>query len=525
MRKIIKKSAYLSALLLVLSGVISCEEDFTDIGTSIIGNSKFTTDSIFLEVEITQRNIDAIRGDNLSIGSIGEYLLGVYQDEKGHYEKIEGSLVTQIGNSINLDLTLRETDTTTVTSIMENAFIKLPYIATKKTDNTDGTPVFSLDSVLGSTTVGVSLKVYRNMTFLNTLDPQNPVQGNSYKTNSIFEKGELLNENANFTFIPNANDTIYEFDRTLKDGSIFKDTLKLTNANPFLVIPLNKALMKSLFFDKFEDDEFASQDALNNYFRGLIIEASGNENSLVPFSSTAALNPTLEINYTGTVEKISNGEVLDTLKRTASFSLSGLSIVNNRLYKMTPETSPANANQVIVQGAAGKIADVKILQGTQLQDLKDKKLLINDATLTFYIDQSRDVAAIPERLFLYREEPNFSAQIKDAYSEGFDNFSGILEKKDTDGDGVSDTNDNYKFKITDYISDVLGPASLNNSNLVLKVYNTTDNPVKNQALDKVVTNYSWNPRAVTLTNHLPSNGVIEGTRKAQLKIIYSERKN
>ena len=103
-------------------------------------------------------------------------------------------------------------------------------------------------------------------------------------------------------------------------------------------------------------------------------------------------------------------------------------------------------------------------------------------------------------------------------------FSGSLQKEyDENSNFVA--NDRYSFKITDYISDILGTASANNSNLVLKVYNTTDNPIKNQAIDTLVTNYNWNPRAVTLTNHLPSNGEIKDTRKAQLRIIYSERKN
>lgn len=522
MRNIIRKSAYLSALLLVFSGVISCEKDFTDIGTSIIDNSKFNTKDTILEVTITQRDIDAIRGDNLAIGSVGEYLLGVYQDKKGDYEKIEASLVSQISNSLAIDVTDGLTDTTTVTSIMDNAFIKLPYIATKKEDNPDdGTPVFDLDSLIGSTTVGVSLKIYRNNTFLHSLDPQNPSQGNSYNTDYVFEKGELLNEDANFTFIPNPNDTIYVYDRTLKSGNTFKDTLKLVNSNPFLVVPLDKALMKSLLYDKFEDDEFSSQDDLNNYFRGLIIEASGDENSLLPFSFTGTLIPTLELNYTNTVVKTSTGEVLDTIRKMASFPISG---VQSRIYKMSPEPNPASANQVVIQGAAGKIADVKILQGNQLQDLKAKDWLINDATLTFYIDKDKDTTAIPLRLYLYKEETNYSAPIKDSYSEGLDVFSGSLQKEfDENSNFVA--NDRYSFKITDYISDILGTASANNSNLVLKVYNTTDNPIKNQALDTVVTNYNWNPRAVTLTNHLPSNGEIKDTRKAQLRIIYSERKN
>jgi hypothetical protein len=513
-RKIIRKSALLSVLLLVFSGVISCEKDFTDIGTNIVGNTKFATDTIVLEVEVTQRDIDAIRGDNIAIGNIGEYLLGVYQDKD--YEKIEASIVSQIALAAGINVTDGITDTTTVTSIFDNAFLKFPYIATRGDDNTDGTPSFTLDSLLGNTTAGVILNVYRNNTFLNTLDPQNTSQANAFSSDFVYEKGELLNESANFLFIPDSTHTFYEYERTLKSGETLKDTLKLTNENPFLVIPLDSTVMKSLFYDKFEDNEFASQDALNNYFRGLIIEASGLENSLIPFSFTGNLIPTLEVNYTNTVEKTATGEVLDTIKKMASFPLSG---VQNRIYKMTPEQNAAGTNQVIIQGAAGKAADVKILQGTQLVDLRAKDWLINDAKLTFYIDQDKDTTAIPLRLHLYKEEANYSSQIKDSYSEGLDVFSGVLQKE-----GI--VNDNYTFNITDYISDVLKTgATTNNSNLVLKVYNTiTDSPVQNGVLDTIVTNNSSNPRAVTITNHLPS-GTIEGTRKAQLKISYSERKN
>jgi hypothetical protein len=510
-RKIIKKSAYISALLLVIAGVISCEEDFTDIESGVLGNTKFSIGEVVLEVEVTQRDIDAIRGDNIAIGNIGEYLLGVYQHKDKDYEKIEASIVSQIGIATGIDKTDGVTDSTTVTSIFDNAFIKFPYIATKTT--VDSVDVFTLDDILGSTLTGVTLNVYRNNTFLNTLDPQNPSQANAFSSDFVYEKGELLNESANFLFIPDSTHTFYEYERNYNGGT-FKDTLKLTNENPFLVIPLNKTIMKSLFYDKFEDNEFASQDALNNYFRGLIIEASGSENSLVPFSASGTLVPTLEINYTNTVIQDSNSQV-DSIKKTASFPLLG---VKNRIYKMTPESKTAGTNQVIIQGAAGKAADVKILQGTQLVDLRAKDWLINDAKLTFYIDQNKDTTAIPLRLHLYKEEPNYSSQIKDSYSEGLDVFSGVLQKN-----GI--LNDNYTFNITDYISDVLGTASINNSNLVLKVYNTpTDSPVQNNALDTIVTNYSWNPRAVTITNHLPS-GTLEGTRKAQLKISYSEKKN
>ncbi|MFK8060364.1 MAG: DUF4270 family protein [Polaribacter sp.] len=531
MRNFFRRSIVIGLLILTLVGVISCEKDFTDIGTSIVGNTKFDTKDTILEVLVSQRpNIDAIRGDNLLTGSIGEYWLGIYQNDKKQYEKIEASIVTQLAAFRTVNLTDGVVDTTKVTNTFDNAFLKFPYLATKtgtdkKTVKINGKdsiitiPVFEIDDKLGTSAIGVDLKVYENTTFLSSLNLVDPTKPNVYKTDAVYGKGDLLNADSNFKFIPNPNDTLYIYDRFLKDGvASYKDTLKLSNANPFLVIPLDRDKLKKLFFDRFNGTELTSQELLNNYFRGLIIEVSGDENSLVPFRFSNPqqifLNPTLELNYTTTVEHKTKNTVVDTLRQTLSVNLSG---IQNRIYKMTPESVGVGTDQIVIQGTAGKMADVKILQGNQLQDLKSKNWLINDATVTFYIDQTRDTTAIPQRLFLYRESLNYSRQILDAYQEGFSVFSGNLEK-----DGIK--NESYSFKITDYISNILGPNSHQNDKLVLKAFNETDTPVINSVLDSVVKTYNWNPRAVTIFNQFPSNGTIKGTRKAQLKISYTEKK-
>ena len=67
---------------------------------------------------------------------------------------------------------------------------------------------------------------------------------------------------------------------------------------PFAAIPLNEDKFKRLFLDKYGSSDFDSQDAFNNYFRGLILEASGNEGSLISFNfnnSVAALRPSIEV--------------------------------------------------------------------------------------------------------------------------------------------------------------------------------------------------------------------------------------
>lgn len=504
-----KKSIFLGVLVLIFAVVISCEKDFTDIGTSIVSNTKFGVKDTVLEVTITQRNLDSVRGDNILTGSIGEYWLGGYGNND--YERVVASFVTQL-TTFNIDINAGASSDTLITTTLDNAVLRIPYIATNIGQNSDGTPNFRLDSVLGNSETGINVKVYRNNTFLSNLNLEDPSKSNSYPTNFEFEKLELLNEDPNFLLKPNPNDTIYTFDRSY-NGGFFKDTIKLVGANPFLIIPLDKNKIKSLLFDKLNSTELATQEAFENYFRGLIVEASGSENTLVPFSFTGAGTPSLALNYTQTRFIVSTNTT-DSIPRTASFAFSG---IQSRIYKMSDEINKPTNNQVIIQGTAGKVGNVAILQGSQLEDLRAKNWLINDAKITFYIDQTRDTTNIPQRLFLFKKEPEYSSQIQDTYRENFSLFSGILEKE-------NNNNDSYSFNITDYISDVLGPNLSKNSPLVLRVFNQTDNPIRNNVLDTVVNSYNWNPRAVTISNEATINGVIRGTRKAQLKISYTEKK-
>ena len=57
LRKYIKATVYVVFTAFLLGLVISCEEDFTDIGTSIVNNGEFTTNDTIFEIEISAKNI------------------------------------------------------------------------------------------------------------------------------------------------------------------------------------------------------------------------------------------------------------------------------------------------------------------------------------------------------------------------------------------------------------------------------------------------------------------------------------
>ena len=527
MRKIIKKSVYIGVLLSLFSAIISCEEDFTDIGSNVISNTKFNTSKYTVEITAQNSPVEDVIADNIS-REPGEYLLGIHASSA--YEKIEASIISQIEINSNLKVVDDENVygfDTIVVSTIDTVFVKLPYTATLD-GNTSSGPEFTLNSIIGDQSKAFTINAYQTSTYLSRLNPTDPSKSNSYKSNAVFDKiGVELNDPINYQFKPNENDTIIVVKRRLSNNDLYlSDTIKYTTSVvsgvplPFAVIPLNEDAFKELFLDKYESSEFDSQDAFNDYFRGIILEAQGAEGSLISFNFTntvSALNPSIEVYYTNTV--LANGEVIDTIQKNNTFLLKG---IRSGIYKMDDKTYPVN-NEIKLQGAAGSEVEIDLFGADldnngvadKIEELRDKNWLINDASLTFYINQSIDTTEIPSRLYMYRIGTDSSlpttglSQIKDAYSEN--TFGGDLERDDN---GKAEK---YTFRITDYISDLVSGADDFSPILKLKVHNVSDDPISST----LFSNYNWNPKAVTLLNH----DIINDDKRAVLIISYSEKNN
>jgi len=525
--KIIKKSVYIGVLLSLFSAIISCEEDFTDIGSNVISNTKFNTSVYAVEITTENTPVESVTADNIS-KEPGKYLLGIHASSA--YEKIEASIISQVGISSNLkvvdDENIYGADTIVVTTI-DTVFVKLPYTATLD-DNTSTGPEFTLNSIIGDQTEAFTVNAYQTSTYLSRLNPTDPSKLNSFNSNAVFEKtGDELNDPINYQFKPNKNDTIIIVKRRLSNDDLYlRDTVRFTSSSasgvplPFAVIPLNEDKFKEVFLDKYESPEFDSQDAFNDYFRGIILEAQGDEGTLISFDFTntvTALNPSIEVYYTNTV--LANGQVIDTIQKNNSFLLKG---IRSGIYKMEDRVYPVN-NEIKLQGAAGSEVSIDLFGADadnnniadKIEELRDNNWLINDASLTFYINQSVDTTAIPSRLYMYRVGTDSNlpttgfSQVKDAYSET--TFGGNLERD------ANRKAEKYTFRITDYISDLISGAEDFSPILKLKIHNTSDDPVSST----LFSNYNWNPKAVTLFNQ----DIINGEKRAVLKISYSEKNN
>lgn len=538
-----KNFQFLLLTVFFIGFVMSCEEDFTDIRTNIVNNNDFTTNDTTFNIKVSTKDISSVRADGIALGGVlGQYLLGVYNNE--NYKKIEASIITQLEIPFNLqfDNLPLGPDNDTITSIytVDTAFLKLPYQATLIGNNSFG-PIYDLDSIIGQTDEAFTLNVYRLASYLNELDPQNPTQRNSFRSDDTYDIfPEKLNVNEDYQLIPRNQDTAAFVLRRRLDNTIYgTDTVIVTdNAIPFLTIPIKKSIVQEVFLDRYEDTELSSQEAFNNYFRGLFIEAKGDRGSLISFNfnvgqsssvptapNAISLRPSLQIYYTRTADINGNSVTRDTiLPLSDSFDFGP---IRTNQYIMT-DGNAVQSHQEKIQGTAGSYVNLEILGDDvnsnglpdQLDYLRAQNWLINDATVTLYVDKNTvgsDTIATPFRLFIFKDNledpinPNRS-QVLDYLTEGADVVDGNL-KLDSDR-----RPDRYEFNITDYISELVKGEIDYIPTLGVKVLSPTDLPT-NSAIDTIIRDYNWNPKAVMLLNELEMNG----NRRPTIKISYTKK--
>ena len=105
-RNFFQKIPYITAIVVVFSAVVSCEKDFTDIGSNVIGNTAFSTGSMLLDVQLENSPVTKLVTSDFIISDKPEYLLGVHASDD--YEKIEASIVSQL--SVNSGLKVIDND-------------------------------------------------------------------------------------------------------------------------------------------------------------------------------------------------------------------------------------------------------------------------------------------------------------------------------------------------------------------------------------------------------------------------------
>ena len=571
MNRFIKNIATLTLVFVVFLGIISCETDFENIESGVLTNNLTSTREVSIDIRINPiKDLGGVKADNIEILRLQQrnifvspdYWLGSYTQNE-YSKSIKAGFVSQIAfPSVSLETSRAPSGNESFIFFLDKVVLKLPYeaTATGTTEPTSGDVLYRLDSILKSNSNSKEMKlaVYENTFFLNTLNPNNPADVNSFQSNFQYffeddiQEDKLLSEK-DFSFAPDATDSNFIFDRTnriegLSSTSTLRDTIVIgTQQAPFLVVPLDLDTMKEKFWDKFKGVQFANNEAFQQYFRGIIVRVENEDGLLVNFDLDAA---GAEISFIYSRVDFTNSDITDISYGTYNFPLGG---IINSTYDMSPAQQETTSDNFILQGTDGSNAEVEILGVNlstlptehpflkyankdidgdgylgldDLEQLKDENgnplIIINDASLSFYVDQSinLDATIIPQRLHLYKDT-NFDgsktpSNISDAYEASL-SFGGNLALKE------NNTPSNYTFKITDFISDFIDETNTNDdTKLIVKVFNdSTDEPVINSTNPVTirfdVEDYNWNPRSVVLFNE-----TAEDTQKAQIKIKYTE---
>lgn len=287
MKKTLNIFKAVAAITVLLLTFIACDKDFTEIGTDVIGNNHFNTDSKDYPVISFNKKLDPVQTNNLSSN-----LLGVYNDPI--YGESSASVLSQMS---------LQSSPFGVNIQLDSVVLTIPYYSHVDSDDStdeDGHANYILDSVYGNTETEMKLSIYRNTFFLDNFDPS-----------SDFEDRQSFYSNGNTSGggsipFPAESELIYEDEQFKPDSK----TIVLTELNeeeeseetgtlpPSLRIVFkdevedNILFWKELIVDKIDGPELSNSNNFNNYFRGLYfnIESDSGDGSMMMlnFSSSSA---------------------------------------------------------------------------------------------------------------------------------------------------------------------------------------------------------------------------------------------
>jgi hypothetical protein len=488
--------------LLFLVGIIAfftaCDKDFNEIGSDVIGDDHFGLIKNDSQTVLAYNTATGqVETSNQPINSLGYY-------NNPFFGKTKASVVSQVLlDTVNQTIGANPT----VTKVE----LSLPYFSRLiSRDATSGDSTYELDSIQGFSIVNdkkvfnkIKLSVYENNytlrdldASLNFLDVQRYYSGET-SVFDAYKNPARLNDDSNLA----QNDEFIYSSAEIKtyktvDGAQVVDT----RSAPGMRLKLRNDFFQDKLFGSGAAGKLFNNSVFKDYFRGLYFKVDASSASPNQGSMSLLNFKQGKIIVTYTITVTSSTGVVSTKERKFAISLGGNSVNLLENDYSTGYTSGLASNSnaatgaynLFPKGGEGSMAIIKLFgdqdvrgyssTGTptvgpngipdELDDLRNpsdgKKLLVNEANLTFYIDKDKMTgAAEPNRIYLYdlnNHRPIIDYYTDNSVSQNSKNnkfvFGGLIEK-DAATSAYNKRGIKYKIRLTNHMINLISKDSTN----------------------------------------------------------------
>lgn len=481
-------------LLLTIGFMVSCDKDFNEVGADLIDDIHYDFDKQEFSALAYNVSTGPVQTSNLPINSLGYYKNDVFG-------ATTASFLTQVELASADPKFYGRFNTDGVTPNpnfkVDSVYIHVPYFSNLvSADATTGDSTYSLDSIHGQDNE-LKLSVYRSQYFLLDLDPTTGLTEPqrfysdqfNIMTSTVSSPSNLLGQNNSFKFSPNQ----IKFLKTDTNGNIITPNVVRERLAPGIYMDLDKDMFKSAIFYA-PDGKLADNNVFKDYFKGIYLKAE-NVNEKNALARLNFAQGKITIVYHGKDSE----SATEYKRKTLVLNLAGNSVNLFDTNYVNPEAgNPVTGDQrLYLKGGQGSMAVIKLFgpdsdgsgDADELEDIRTKGWLINEANLVFHIDKATmngvygsvdansSVEFEPNRILVYdlnnkRVLIDYTFDITtNSFYPKFNKFvhDGIIQIDEDDDKGLR-----YKVRLTNHIRNLVSKDSTN-VNLGLVVTESINN--------------------------------------------------
>lgn len=467
----------------------SCDKDYNSLGSDVIGNENFLFEKYTgdLSVKVYNQKVREVQTNNLAINQLGIYSDPIYGVTKANFvtQLTLGTLAPEFGANV----------------VVDSVVLDVPYFSTKTATSSTGVGEYELNSIYTTNVDSdvydpIDLKIFRNGFELNDFDP-----ATNYTTAQKFYSNQdgdvsaqiaspMLNDGSNplasTAFVPSNVENKMNKVTSVSDGLTPYTIVhnKTTDIESRSMPSMHLYLDKDHFRDHVINagaSNLIDNNSFKSHYKGLYFQVqSASTGSLMKLDFKKGK---VIIYYKeDLIRKDANGVVLgnERPRKTLVLNMSGntvnlFDVSANISYPEVTSPNITNGDQSIyLKGGEGTQAYVELFKDNELATLKAMNVLVNDASLTFTVADSRSIDQLPKRVYLF-DADNDRFLLDFLYDTTTDVSDSKLNKSIHGGiieeiGGIK----RYKIRITEHINKILREKDTQKENVRLALVITDD---------------------------------------------------